>query len=71
MVLIFCRYVRQAGGLCIIDEVQTGFGRAGDYFWVFETQGELDQRREEKKKLMFIIHFYHNYRCCTRYSDYG
>lgn len=33
------RYVHNAGGLCILDEVQTGFGRAGDYFWVFESQG--------------------------------
>lgn len=39
-ILCVCRYVRQAGGLCIVDEIQTGFGRAGDYFWIFETQGE-------------------------------
>src|SRR5207244_3242020 len=25
--------------VCIADEVQTGFGRAGSYFWMFETQG--------------------------------
>ncbi len=31
--------VRKAGGLCIADEVQIGFGRMGDYFWGFETQG--------------------------------
>ena len=31
--------VRNAGGVCIADEVQTGFGRAGQYFWMFETQG--------------------------------
>ncbi|MDR3698480.1 MAG: aminotransferase class III-fold pyridoxal phosphate-dependent enzyme [Candidatus Sulfopaludibacter sp.] len=30
--------VRQAGGVCIADEVQTGFGRAGSHFWMFETQ---------------------------------
>ena len=29
--------VRAAGGLCISDEVQTGFGRTGDGFWGFET----------------------------------
>lgn len=29
-------YVHQAGGLCIADEVQTGFGRMGDTFWAFE-----------------------------------
>jgi alanine-glyoxylate transaminase/(R)-3-amino-2-methylpropionate-pyruvate transaminase len=28
--------VRDAGGLCISDEVQTGFGRTGDNFWGFE-----------------------------------
>jgi ethanolamine-phosphate phospho-lyase len=29
-------YVREAGGLCIIDEVQTGFGRAGTTFWMHQ-----------------------------------
>jgi alanine-glyoxylate transaminase/(R)-3-amino-2-methylpropionate-pyruvate transaminase len=29
-------YIRAAGGLCISDEVQTGFGRTGDAFWGFE-----------------------------------
>ena len=32
-------YVRAAGGLCISDEVQTGFGRTGDAFWGFENHG--------------------------------
>jgi 4-aminobutyrate aminotransferase-like enzyme/Ser/Thr protein kinase RdoA (MazF antagonist) len=31
--------VRAAGGLCIADEVQVGFGRFGDVFWGFESQG--------------------------------
>ncbi len=31
--------VRDAGGLCISDEVQTGFGRTGTKFWGFENQG--------------------------------
>ena len=31
-------YVRAAGGVCIADEVQVGFGRAGTHFWAFETQ---------------------------------
>ena len=31
-------HVRAAGGLCIADEVQTGFGRTGTDFWGFETQ---------------------------------
>jgi 4-aminobutyrate aminotransferase-like enzyme len=31
--------VRAAGGLCIADEVQTGLGRLGDWFWAFDSQG--------------------------------
>ena len=30
--------VRRAGGVCIADEVQTGFGRVGKKFWGFELQ---------------------------------
>ncbi|MDE2833634.1 MAG: aminotransferase class III-fold pyridoxal phosphate-dependent enzyme [Bacteroidota bacterium] len=30
--------VRKAGGICIADEVQVGFGRLGTHFWGFETQ---------------------------------
>jgi 4-aminobutyrate aminotransferase-like enzyme/Ser/Thr protein kinase RdoA (MazF antagonist) len=31
--------VRAAGGVCIADEVQVGFGRVGHTFWGFEQQG--------------------------------
>ena len=31
--------IRAAGGVCIADEVQIGFGRVGTHFWAFETQG--------------------------------
>lgn len=31
--------VRAAGGVCVADEVQTGFGRAGTHFWMFAAQG--------------------------------
>ncbi len=31
-------HVRAAGGVCIADEVQIGFGRMGTHFWGFETQ---------------------------------
>jgi 4-aminobutyrate aminotransferase-like enzyme len=32
------RHVRAAGGICIVDEVQVGFGRVGSHYWAFETQ---------------------------------
>ena len=37
----FCRaqMVREAGGVCIADEVQTGFGRTGTNYWGFQNQG--------------------------------
>jgi 4-aminobutyrate aminotransferase-like enzyme len=31
--------VREAGGVCIADEVQTGYGRIGSHFWAFESYG--------------------------------
>lgn len=31
--------VRAAGGLCVADEVQVGYGRLGRWFWGFEQQG--------------------------------
>jgi 4-aminobutyrate aminotransferase-like enzyme/Ser/Thr protein kinase RdoA (MazF antagonist)/biotin carboxyl carrier protein len=31
--------VREAGGLCVADEIQVGYGRLGHYFWGFEQQG--------------------------------
>ncbi|WP_343563214.1 aminotransferase class III-fold pyridoxal phosphate-dependent enzyme [Kiloniella sp. b19] len=33
--------IRAAGGLCIADEVQTGLGRLGDYYFGFEQQEVL------------------------------
>jgi 4-aminobutyrate aminotransferase-like enzyme/Ser/Thr protein kinase RdoA (MazF antagonist) len=32
-------HVRAAGGVCIADEVQVGYGRLGEHFWGFEQQG--------------------------------
>jgi alanine-glyoxylate transaminase/(R)-3-amino-2-methylpropionate-pyruvate transaminase len=31
--------IRQKGGICIADEVQTGFGRLGTHFWGFQHAG--------------------------------
>jgi len=33
--------VRAAGGVCIVDEVQTGFARTGEHFWGFESHGVI------------------------------
>jgi len=34
-------HARAAGGVCIADEVQIGFGRVGSHFWGFESQGGI------------------------------
>ncbi|MBK8906238.1 MAG: aminotransferase class III-fold pyridoxal phosphate-dependent enzyme [Anaerolineaceae bacterium] len=31
--------IRAAGGVCIADEVQVGFGRVGTHMWAFQAQG--------------------------------
>ena len=38
---MFMNTSEAAGGLCIADEVQTGFGRTGSHFWGFESQGVM------------------------------
>jgi 4-aminobutyrate aminotransferase-like enzyme len=35
------RHVRNAGGVCIADEVQTAYGRIGAHFYAFEEQGVI------------------------------
>ena len=35
--------VRAAGGVCIADEVQTGYGRIGTHFWGFESYGVIPE----------------------------
>ena len=56
--------VRSAGGLCIADEVQTGFGRSGSHFWAFEkvrSAGAGRQHNAYQKHLArrFASHTYH------------
>lgn len=31
--------MREAGGVCIADEVQVGFGRSGTHYWAFQLDG--------------------------------
>lgn len=33
--------VRRAGGVCIADEVQSGFARTGTHFWGFQSHGVI------------------------------
>lgn len=35
------KIIKKAGGLCIADEVQSGFGRTGTHFWGFENHGVI------------------------------
>ena len=35
------QHARDAGGVCIADEVQAGFGRTGSHFWGFESNGVM------------------------------
>ena len=37
---IVSRYVREAGGIFIADEVQIGFGRVGKHWWGFQLHGD-------------------------------
>lgn len=33
------KLVREKGGVCVADEVQTAFGRTGGHYWGFEFNG--------------------------------
>ena len=35
------KLVKNAGGICIADEVQIGFGRVGSHFWGFESENTI------------------------------
>lgn len=48
--------VREAGGVCIADEVQCGFGRVGEAFWGFETHGNhAPQHTARHPKTRFLF----------------
>lgn len=47
--------IRKAGGVCIADEVQTGFGRTGSHYWGFETQGVIPDIVTMAKVLVAIL----------------
>jgi 4-aminobutyrate aminotransferase-like enzyme len=38
------KHVRAAGGVCIADEVQVGFGRLGKWFWGFQMQDTAEMK---------------------------
>jgi hypothetical protein len=47
-----CSYIRDIGGLVIIDEVQTGLGRVGAYTWGFQA---IPKKKKKKTLLTFDI----------------
>jgi len=55
--------VRKAGGVCIADEVQTGFGRTGSHYWGFETQGVIPDI-VTMAKVFKITSFRFVHQCC-------
>lgn len=51
--------VRNAGGVCIADEVQTGFGRTGSHYWGFETQGVIPDIVTMAKVFLLLGFLFH------------
>lgn len=53
--------IKKAGGLCIADEVQSGFARTGSHFWGFENQGVVPDivtmAKVSSKLPLFVIFF--------------
>lgn len=47
--------VRKAGGVCIADEVQSGFARTGTHFWGFQSHGVIPDIVTMAK-----VHHYHS-----------
>ena len=49
------RHVHAAGGVCVADEVQVGFGRVGSHWWAFQLDGD---------GMMFVIVWW--YEVCNK-----
>lgn len=47
--------VRKAGGVCIADEVQSGFGRTGSHYWGFQTQDVVPDIVTMAKVIVFLV----------------
>ena len=58
------KIVHDAGGICIADEVQVGFGRVGTHWWAFQTQDVLPDIVTVGKPMVrvYIIMFNGNYK---------
>lgn len=52
--------IKKAGGLCIADEVQSGFARTGSHFWGFEIQGVVPDIVTVAKVNLFSVPFNRN-----------
>jgi 4-aminobutyrate aminotransferase-like enzyme len=66
--------IRKAGGVCIADEVQTGFGRTGSHYWGFETQGVIPDIVTMAKVIThlsyIVIYFRKTHRSCNCYISH-
>ena len=52
--------MRDAGGVCIADEVQVGFGRVGSHWWAFQLQGDgkFEVIWTQSDRYMFFIYLF-------------
>lgn len=50
--------IKKAGGLCIADEVQSGFARTGSHFWGFEAHGVVPDIVTMAKVDSFASHIF-------------
>lgn len=47
--------MHDAGGVCIADEVQVGFGRVGSHFWAFQPEGKSSAGTEHVKMSLLSL----------------